>query len=67
MMTELMGGFFVVFIYYSTVIDKRGDSNFYPLILGLITFSLNLIFGVEMTVIVHPSRFLATSFMNLDF
>ena len=67
MMIELVGGFFVVFIYYSTVIDKRGDANFYPLMIGLAYFFLTLIFGIEMTVMINPSKFLATSIVNLDF
>lgn len=67
MMIELIGGFFVVYIYYSTVVDKRGNADFYPLMLGLVLFFFNLIYGVEMTIMINPSRFLATSLVNLDF
>ena len=65
MIIELIGGFFVVYIYYSTVVDKRGNADFYPLMIGLVLFFLNLIFGIEMTVVINPSRFLATSIVNL--
>lgn len=67
MTIELIGGFFVVYIYYSTVVDKRGNADFYPLMIGLVYFFLNLIFGIEMTVMINPSKFLATSIVNLTF
>lgn len=66
-MIELIGGFFVVYIYYSTVVDKRGSPDFYPLMMALVIFFFNLIFGIEMSIMINPSRYLASALTNLNF
>ena len=63
--TELLGGFLLVLVYFASVIDKRGEKDLYGPALGSVFLLLNAAFGSAMNIGINPLRFLAAALMNL--
>ena len=48
MITEAIGGFLLVYVYYSAVVDKRAPKALFGLTIGMVYGILNFTYGTRM-------------------
>lgn len=67
MLSELIGGFLLIYVYYAYVVNNSNDMDQYPLMVGAVYLLLNMVHSQNMTVMVNPARFVAAALFNLKF